>query len=142
MSQRAGARMPAISAEYRSEDYFIDIGFVGFGSGAPLHYNQSTESWFASAAYRVNSKLQVGYYHSNFHVDNPAVPTDPNSNHIYDEVGTARYDFNRNWDLKVEGHFMNGYGDAYNAQGFYTRWNPNGIKPTTDMLVMRTSFNF
>jgi hypothetical protein len=127
-------------AEYRSLNDSVIIGVPSFDISFPD--NQSTEAWFASAAYRVNSKLQVGYYHSNFHVDNPLVPTDPNSNHIYDEVGTARYDFNRNWDLKVEGHFMNGYGDAYNAQGFYTRWNPKGFKPTTDMLVLRTSFNF
>jgi hypothetical protein len=93
-------------------------------------------------AYRVKPKLQVGVYHSNFHVDDPTVPTDTASNHIYDEVGTARIDINRFWVLKVEGHFMDGYGDAYNAQGFYARWNPNGFKPTTDMLVMRTSFNF
>ena len=129
------------SAEYRNTDDFDDIEFIGFGLPV-MHYNQSTESWFASAAYRVNSKLQVGVYHSNFHVDNPANPADTASNHIYDEVGTARYDFNPFWDLKVEGHFMDGYGDIYSAQGFYTRWNPDGFKPRTDMLVLRTSFNF
>ena len=130
-----------LSAEYRNTDEFVDILFVGVGMPV-MHYNQSTESWFASAAYRVNSKLQVGVYHSNLRVDNPANPAKTASNHIYDEVGTARYDFNRFWDVKVEGHFMDGYGDIYSAQGFYSQWNAAGLKPRTDMLVLRTSVNF
>jgi hypothetical protein len=128
------------NAEYRSLNDSVIVGIPAFGVLVPD--NQSTESWFASAAYRVTSKLQVGVYHSNFHVDNPATPLNTASNHIYDEVGTARYDVDSHWDVKAEGHVMDGYGDAYNAQGFYSRWNPQGLKPKTNMLVLKASFNF
>jgi len=129
-----------LSAEYRSTNENLNIVFPAMYVAMP--YNQSNEAWFAAAAYRVTPTLQVGVYHSNLHIDNPYNPADTASNYIYDEVGTARYDFNPFWDLKVEGHFMDGYGDIYSAQGFYTRWNPDGFKPRTDMLVLRTSFNF
>jgi hypothetical protein len=33
-------------------------------------------------------------------------------NHVSDKVVAGRIDFNRFWNMKIEGHFMNGYGDA------------------------------
>jgi hypothetical protein len=37
---------------------------------------------------------------------------------------------------------MDGYGDIYSAQGFYSQWNANGLKPKTNLLVLRASYNF
>jgi hypothetical protein len=102
--------------------------------------NKSTRDWFLSASYHVTSKFQIGYYHSSFEVLHPTVPTNTASNHIYDEVCAARYDINRYVDVKAEGHFMDGYGDSRQAQGFYAAWNPQGLKPKTDMLVLRLTF--
>lgn len=129
------------ASEYRATQDSLLLGGPVFGpSGLP--YDQSTEAWFATAAYRVMPKLQIGVYHSNLHLDNPANPLNTASNHIYDEVGTARYDVNEHWEVKAEGHFMDGYGDVYSAQGFYSQWNPNGLKPKTNMIVLKASFNF
>jgi hypothetical protein len=61
------------SSEYRSTEEDLAIGAKLFGS-KPYMLNQSTEAWFASAAYRVTPKLQVGVYHSNVHIDNPNNP--------------------------------------------------------------------
>ena len=36
---------------------------------------------------------------------------------------------------------MNGYGDVYTAQD-YLRYNTAGLKPTTNLLVLKASFNF
>ena len=83
-----------------------------------------------------------GAYHSHYNVDAPEVPTDTDSNHIYDEVATARVDLTPWWSFKVEGHFIDGYGDLYSAHGFYAAVNPQGLKPTTNMLVLRTGINF
>jgi hypothetical protein len=130
------------SGEYRSNGNLEVIRFINIGTFPPMSYVQSTETWFATAAYRITPKLQVGVYHSNLHVDSPKTPTNTASNHIYDEVGTARYDVNSHWEVKVEGHFMDGYGDIYSAQGFYSRSNTQGLKPKTNMLVLRTSYNF
>jgi hypothetical protein len=44
--------------------------------------------------------------------------------------------------VKAEGHFMDGYGDLYSTHGFYERSNPDGFKPRTNMLMLRTSFFF
>jgi hypothetical protein len=129
------------TSEYRSTLDELAIGSPLFGTAAFM-YNQSTEEWYATAAYRINPKLQVGVYHSNVHIDNPSNPLNTASNHITDEVGTARYDLNSHWEVKAEGHFMDGYGDIYSAQGFYSQWNADGLKPKTDMLVLRTSVNF
>ena len=131
------------SSEYRNTNQFTDIvQIVKSVPGKPSHRNKCTEAWFVTAAYRVTPKLQIGYYHSNLHLDNPRVPTNLHSNHIRDEVVAGRYDINRFWTLKAEGHFMDGYGDTYFAQGFYTRYNKTGLKPKTNLLVLRGSFNF
>jgi hypothetical protein len=57
-------------------------------------------------------------------------------------VAAARVDLNRYWVVKAEGHFMDGYGDLYSTHGFYERSNPDGFKPRTNMLMLRTSFFF
>jgi len=104
--------------------------------------DKSTDDWFVSASYRATTKLQLGFYHSSWKVLHPTVVTNSASNHIFDEVCAARYDVNRFFDVKAEGHFMDGYGDSRQAQGFYAAWNPQGLKPKTNMLVMRFSFKF
>jgi len=57
-------------------------------------------------------------------------------------VVTARVDLAKFWDLKIEGHFMDGYGNPQSLRGFYLQDNPDGLKPKTNMLVIRTGWNF
>jgi hypothetical protein len=46
-------------------------------------------------------------------------------------------------NVKLEGHFMDGYGvPGYYPDGFYNVDNPQGLKPNTNALVVRTGFNF
>ena len=64
-------------------------------------------------------------------------------NHLYDKVVTARVDLNSHWNVKVEGHFMDGYGaPTMYPVGFYTPDNPKGLKPQTNLLLIRTGWNF
>jgi len=58
-------------------------------------------------------------------------------------VVSARFHLNRFMNFKLEGHFMDGYGlpDDY-PNGFYTSDNPQGLKPNTNALVLKTSLNF
>ena len=100
-----------------------------------------TTSWFAAGSYRASKYLEVGSYYSHY-VYNTNVPTSPANNHIYDKVVTARVDLTRFWHVKVEGHFMDGYGSTTFTHGFYRRDNPGGFKPTTNMLVIRTGVYF
>jgi len=46
-------------------------------------------------------------------------------------------------NVKVEGHFMDGYGvPGYYPDGFYYVDNLQGLKPNTNALVVKTGFNF
>jgi hypothetical protein len=99
------------------------------------------ESFYLAAAYRVSKWVELGSYDSHYYA-NTRVPLSPPSNHIFDKVATARVDMNSHVYLKVEGHFMNGYAASNNAHGFYAQTNPHGLQPKTDMLVVRTGFDF
>ncbi|MGB6946214.1 MAG: hypothetical protein WBE37_27700 [Bryobacteraceae bacterium] len=128
------------AAEFRNYNNVDEITSILFGP-TPFPFNASDQESFESAAYRVNKHLELGTYYSHYHVDTPNAG-DPNSSHINDNTFTARFDLTSNWDLKVEEHFMRGYGGTYSAHGFYTTQNPEGYKPNTDLLVVRTGWNF
>jgi hypothetical protein len=98
-------------------------------------------SFYMSAAYRVSKWVELGSYDSHYYA-NWRVPLSPPANHIFDKVATARVDLNSHWNLKVEGHFMDGYAASNNAHGFYSQTNPSGLKPKTNMLVVRAGFNY
>lgn len=126
-----------LSGEWRVNHETLDLVLAG----QPSSGNFGDSGWFATASYRLTKKLEVGTYHSRYYVAQSHTPTDPASTHIFDQAITARYDFSHFWSVKVEGHFMNGYGDIYSAHGFYIRSNPTGLEPTTNMIVIRTGFN-
>jgi hypothetical protein len=44
--------------------------------------------------------------------------------------------------VKLEGHFMHGYAASDAFRGFYPVDNPQGLKPTTNLLVIRTGIQF
>ena len=109
--------------------------------------------WYVSGAYRICKRLQIGSYYSRYTITNvvtgalsafypPATDTNLPANHIYDKVVTARVDLTKFWNLKVEGHFMNGYGSGPYPNGFYTQVNPQGFMPNTNALVVKTGVNF
>jgi hypothetical protein len=97
--------------------------------------------WYVSGAQRLNKYLEVGAYASRF-VPHAELDHSLPSNHIYDNVVTARFDLTRYLIVKVEGHFMDGYGAQDSIRGFYAQNNPDGLKPKTNMLVLRTGLNF
>jgi hypothetical protein len=109
--------------------------------------------WYASGAYRIGKRLQIGSYYSRYTITNvvtgafaalspPATDTSLPANHDYDKVITGRVDLNRFWNVKIEGHFMNGYGSGPYPNGFYTQVNPQGFTPNTNALVVKTGVNF
>jgi len=107
-------------------------------------------TWYLAGAYRVSKRLELGSYYSRFsnnwvatvpgQVEAPS-QSDP-SRHLYDKVVTARIDMTRYWNVKVEGHFMDGWGGTMYPDGFYQRDNTNGLAPKTRMILVRTGWNF
>jgi hypothetical protein len=107
--------------------------------------------WYASAAYRLSKRVELGAYYSRWVVswaDSMPGLVQPDSQnspdrHLYDKVVTARVDLNRHWNVKIEGHFMDGYGGVWAyPSGFYSSDNPQGLKPKTNLLLIRTGWNF
>jgi hypothetical protein len=110
--------------------------------------------WYVSGAYRISKRFQVGSYYSRYTIGEViggflaevGVPSQTNlglpADHIYDKVITGRVDLNRYWNVKVEGHFMDGYGSNGYPDGFYPQVNPQGFKPNTNALVIKTGINF
>jgi hypothetical protein len=98
--------------------------------------------WFAAGSYRFGTHFEAGSYVTRY-VPNQAGDTTPSSNHELDRVVTARFDINKWWNVKVEGHFMDGYGTLNSsfAHGFYLRDNATP-SAQTNMLVVRTGINF
>jgi hypothetical protein len=122
--------------------YWEDDGlFVGSAENPfyVLDYFKNQTSWYAAVSYRISKHLELGTYHSRFYGYSNVAPTNC---HLFDQTVTARVDLNSHWDLKVEGHFMNGVPSGLNQRGFYVSVNPNGFKDTTNMLVVRTGFAF
>jgi hypothetical protein len=112
--------------------------------------------WYTSGAYRVHPKVELGAYFSRFTIN--AISTVPLAvgrpqqskdesapdRHINDKVISGRVDINRYFDVKVEGHFMDGYGSWRYPSGFYEGDNVSngGLQPGTKMLVIKAGFHF
>jgi len=110
-----------------------------------LRVQTDVRGWYVAGSYRVAKLLQLGSYYSRYSLYCPPEfgPGSAQSGHIYDKVITGRVDLNRFMNVKVEGHFMDGYGvPGYYPSGFYATDNPQGLKPNTNALVLKTSVNF
>jgi hypothetical protein len=136
-----------IDSEYRR---FFHNGIVNQGT---INTITDVRGWYVSAAYRVIKHLAVGSYYSRYSITSVSggafsaelpqeTDTSLPANHIYDKVITGRVDLNKFWNVKVEGHFMSGFGVSTYPDGFYPQVNPRGFSTNTDAVVVKTSFNF
>lgn len=126
-----------IDSEYRR--YYLDATI-----NAGPEFQTDVRGWYVAASYQLAKRVQIGSYYSNYKIAVPPNYLIPSGNgHDFDKVITLRYDINRFFNIKVEGHFMNGYGmpDDY-PNGFYSVDNRQGLKPNTNALVVKTSFKF
>ncbi|HLY61411.1 MAG TPA: hypothetical protein VKV95_11735 [Terriglobia bacterium] len=126
-----------VDSEYRRYDLDATI------NGGP-DFQTYFRGWYVAGSYRVAKHVQLGSYYSHYAINVPVnflIP--PGNGFDHDKVVTARFDINRFFNIKVEGHFMHGFGmpDDY-PNGFYSVDNPQGLKPNTTALVVKTSFKF
>jgi hypothetical protein len=101
-------------------------------------------SWYLAASYRFTKWFQLGSFYSQLRLTSTFLGI-TNSNvprgHDYDKAVTGRFDVNRYWNIKIEGHFMDGYAAGPFPNGFYPQQNPAFV-PNTNALVLLTNFNF
>ena len=95
---------------------------------------------YVAAAYRVAKWLELGTYHSRYYPSWGALHSPP-AGHVFDQTVTARFDIKSYLNLKVEGHFVDGYGDPSGFRGFYPSDNPQGLKPNMNMFVIRLGYS-
>ena len=133
------------NAEYRDQTRRAEITAEIPGRPVVLRPGSDEPAWFLSGAQRLSKRVEVGAYYSHYHVTaiNPTVAiTGPGRDHIFDKVVTLRVDLTRFWDFKIEGHFMDGVGSPGQAHGFYPQDNATGLRPQTNLLVIRTGWYF
>lgn len=126
-----------VDSEYRH--YSLDATI----NGGP-EFQTNVRGWYMAGSYQIAKHVQLGSYYSHYAIAVPANLLIPAGNGFdHDKVLTARFDLNRFVNIKVEGHFMHGVGlpDDY-PNGFYSVDNPQGLKPNTRALVVKTSFKF
>ena len=133
-----------LDGEYTNQTNQIFI--QGLNGPTTLHVSDHPTAGYGAIAYRVNKHLELGTYRglffSNLTAIPPGAPPEPAaSKHIFDQAVTVRFDITRFCDFKIEGHFIDGYGSAGSFRGFYPQDNPSGLKPRTDLLVLRLGFN-
>jgi hypothetical protein len=104
----------------------------------------NVHAWYVAGTFRVTKRLSVGSFYSHytmtstfFHLSDTSLP----AAHDFDKAVSARYDINRYWNVKVEGHFMDGYAYGPYPNGSYPQENPK-YKPNTNALVLKTGVNF
>lgn len=125
------------AGEYRRDNHFMETTI----RGNTTRSDWREQGFFVSAAYRPMKRLEVGAYNSRFYIKAPHTP-EPAANHIFDQAITARVDVSKWWNFKVEGHFIRGYGDTYSAHGFYAGDHSGKPKPETNIIVLRSGWNF
>jgi hypothetical protein len=132
-------------AEYRAQTRRAGVTAEIPSHPVLLRPGSDEPAWFISGAYRLSKRVEIGSYYSHYHLTqiNPLVAVaGTDRDHIFDKVVTLRLDLARFWDLKIEGHFMDGVSSPGQAHGFYPQDNPQGLKPLTNMLVIRTGWYF
>jgi hypothetical protein len=138
----------AFDAEYRR---YLRDQLILNGSTVDI---TDVRTWYVAGTWRLSKRLKLGSYYSHYTVTDVyggalSEQGEPNltdrsepGNHVYDKVISARLDVNRFWDLKIEGHFIDGYASTGYPAGFYPMQNPAGFKTNTNALVVRTGFHF
>ncbi len=137
-----------LDSEYRR--YYRDQMIFG---GTSEDKDDVRGCYFAGS-YQIAKRLALGAYYSRYTISEriagqlaqEGFPSQPDtslpSNHIYDKVISARVDLKTFWYVKVEGHFMSGYGDSTYPDGFYPQENAAGFKTDTNALVLKTGLHF
>jgi hypothetical protein len=96
-------------------------------------YNEDF-AWYAMATYKVTEKLTAGAYYTEEH--NQAATLGP-ARYLKDWVVSTRFDFNQFLYAKAEEHFIKGTLTDFDAL-----LNPSGLKPTTNLTLLKMGVSF
>ena len=131
-----------LDGEWRTNKQLTQI--FGLPPGFPSMTGETAHPWFTALSYRFSKFVEVGAYRSQYRYQTlfNQIFAGPSAGRMDDTTFSLRLDPKPFWNLKIEGHFMDGVGGVLTLRGFYPHNNPQGLKPTTNLLVLRTGFNF
>lgn len=96
--------------------------------------DEEIESYYFMASYRLADNLEIGAYYSAFY------PNKDNKSDFTrwqkDTAVSIRYEFNDNWLVKVEGHFIDGVADVVLVD------NPTMEEKEWNMFAVKMTYNF
>ena len=121
------------AGEYFSTKYLVTVpGYVET-------QNYYLDGWYGWLTWQINSYWSLSSYYSESHDDDRYRVTQVEPDHIYwlrDTALALRCNIKPNWNIKLEGHYMDG--------GYHLgiRENPEGRKRFWNMLAVKTSFYF
>lgn len=119
-----------VAGEYTRLYPHITMNFPGSATVLPRNRSQ----WYGMASYKLTSKLTAGTYHSQQFNKAAAFTA---TRYSKDWAISGRYDFNQYLYAKAEQHFIKG-SDIY----YDTDLNPNGIKPTAKLTILKVGVSF
>ncbi|MFZ1918925.1 MAG: hypothetical protein WAU58_15225 [Terriglobales bacterium] len=128
-----------LAAEGKIEPHWVA------NNGAPVSPTGSwRHAWYVMGDYHLTGKLTAGSYFSRttgtgFVATFAWASYDPNNPNYYsnDTVANARYDINRFFYIKLEGHYIDG-----DLAAFFPGTNPNGLQKVTRIGIARIGFVF
>jgi hypothetical protein len=120
-----------VAAEYSRVAPNITIQFTGL---PPSYERIDYRSWYAMASYKLTSKLTAGAYDSQ-QVNHQAA-LGP-ARYSKDWAISGRYDFSQYLYAKAEEHIIDG-----TAIGYDTDLNSNGLKPDTQLTILKVGVSF
>ena len=120
-----------VAGEYTRLPVNIVITFPNLSS---IPVKNDEHSWYGMASYKVTGKLTGGVYCSQavYH----SAPLGP-ARYSKDWVVSGRYDFSQFIYAKAEQHFIDGTSADYD-----TDMNPDGLKPTTKLTILKIGVSF
>jgi hypothetical protein len=120
-----------VAAEYSRLPVYVALELPGLPTNN-VHLDQ--RSWYAMASYKVTEKFAAGIYQSQS-VDHQA--SLGAARYSKDWAISGRYDFNPYLYAKAEQHFIDGTAIGYDAD-----LNPDGLKPTTKLTILKVGVSF
>ena len=121
-------------------EYFIQDGTTHIVAAPILNQtgDYGTNSWYVSAARRLNDKFEVGTYYSYSENRYPSATATKQAKQIGDWALSLRYDINEHITVKAEGHYVDG-----NYNMFNTAKTPNpSLDKTSTLFALKTTLSF
>ncbi len=127
---------------FQAEYLRFRIDYENTGGGLPLSRKLiEPDSWYVSAARRLNRWIEVGVYYSEYYADvhdrHGALLPFPSDAAQKDTALSLRFDASDHWTFKIEGHSIRG-----TAQLLDNIDNPVRRSGAWSMIAIKTTFSF